>query len=438
MSIRADYGRIIKYEDTDDGFLRAYFRFRKLGDLKYRHADGSEHVERVTPEELYKRQSLRTASLKPITLGHPPGGMVTPQNARQLQRGTTGNTIIRDDPYAMIVGVVTDAEMIEGIKSGAIADISSGYWATPIRKDGIIVQSDVKFNHFAGCPPNGGRAGPDVGFLGFATDSKEDLAVQVIDSEELELNRPKLWTPYNLDYLTDQDKKQKKTMSTVLKIDDTTSINIGDSEGEKALAKYLQDALSRSRELEATVAQVKSDIKNIETERDREKARADMAEEKLKQDAKTHPPETEKDPDGDGEDDEDMPVNSKSKKKRDSVDEAFKHGYERHQLETHAAKYLPSDIKVDSNMSNKDIKLAVIKHQCKLANDSEKAKYYDSQSKTYIDAAYDILLNQDSSTPLKIATAVTQSQEPKVDAAEAARDKYIERLRNPSLNGATK
>lgn len=143
-----------------------------MGDLEYLNIDGSKRIEKVTTDELYKRKALRTASLKPITLYHPEGGIVTPQNSRSLQRGMTGTTIIRDDPYAVIVGVVTDGEMIEQIKAREIADVSSGYWATVV--DGE--QRSHIYNHFAGCKFGHGRAGIDVGFLGFSTDSIEALA----------------------------------------------------------------------------------------------------------------------------------------------------------------------------------------------------------------------------------------------------------------------
>ncbi len=542
MAYRSDTGRIAKYEDTDDGFLRLFFRFRKIGDLEYLNLDGTKRIEKVTADDLYKRKALRTASLKPITLNHPAGGMVTPKNARELQRGMTGTTIIRDDPYATIVGVCTDEEMIDSIKAGDIADVSSGYWATVI--DGF--QTNHKYNHFAGCKPGHGRAGTDVGFLGFNSDSKEqDIAAQIIEPDELDLNRPIIWAPFDfeakkrapiqlddstpvkklvklhglevgLQYepgdtrhgkalpvgyghirkhygadgmaldvylgenlesekafkvrqmdeagefdeekimlgfdsvksaedtylavmptnlfggieeisLKDLDAHQKKdstvTISSI-RIDDKTTISVGTSDGEQAIAKYLRDALDTNATISESLAasQLKADkadtlaaeVQAIQTKHDQEKARADMAEAQLAE------------------------ANKKTDEAATKV--IFDQGYQRKELEIAAAKYLPVEVKIDSTMSDRTIKLNVIKHQQKLKTDSDEAKYYDGESDAYVDAAYRFLLKQDSSTGLRIA-AVTAQPEEKQDAGEMARAAYIERLRKkkkPEIAGATK
>lgn len=418
MAYRSDTGRIAKYEDTDDGFLRCFFRFRKLGNLEYLNLDGSKRVEVVTEDELYKRKSLRTASLKPVTYNHPSGGMVTPQNARELQRGMTGSTIIRDDPYAVIVGVVTDAEMIDAIKSRELPDVSSGYWSKTVNQDGAWLQTDVRYNHFAGCKY--GRAGPDVGFLGFNGDSLEalqdkDIAVQLIDSADLDPSLPIIWTPYNFEskntpMLSLQD---TATMITELRIDDETTVKIGTSEGEQAIARYFRDALNANKDLNSKFTQAEAKIDQLQVKLDqaiadcdKQKARADIAESKL--------------------------VEAGEKKAdADEIKTAFDQGYQRHLLEVTAIKFLPSDLKIDAAMPDKDIKLAVIKEAIKLKADSDEAKRYDAQSDAYVDAAYDLIVNADSSLNLRASANNPERNDMRINSkqtpGEQIHDKAKER-----------
>lgn len=451
MAYRFDTGRIVKYEDTDDGFLRAYFRFRKLGDLEYINPDGSKRVETVTADELYKRASLRTAALKPITHNHPPTGIVTPGNAKHYQKGMTGNTIVRDDPYAMIVGVVTDEETIDAIKSGKLPDVSSGYWSQTVNTDGRLLQTNVKYNHFAGC--ENGRAGPDVGFLGIKVDSVDsDIGFQLIDPESLNPNKPIVWTPFNFDSVefgakklaqpsypdpelvadnfkntaglifpaspplkTEPLAKQDTGMTiTQIRIDDKTTISVGTNQSEQILAGYLRDTLdvlekdrakiTTLQEKADKVDKLDSDLQAAYKERDQEKARADVASTKLIEVEKLIADDN-------------------------TIKCAFDSGYQRHVLEVTAVKFLPTEVKIDSSQSDKDIKLAVIKHQLKLKADSDESKRYDAQSEAYIDAAYDLITKSDSSTRL-LVTAASARPEEKQDAAEMARARYIERLKN--------
>lgn len=177
MSFRLDTGTIHKSEKTPDGFLRIYANFSKVGPLRYLRADGSIQIEHVTEDTLFNEDSLQTASLKPITLLHPKEKIVTPQNARQEQRGFVGNTIYKNYPYATIVATVTDAEAIESIESGKTTQISAGYRClTRQRADGEFEQVNRNYNHFALVP--NGRAGADVCLH---LDGEDDFAVAVLD-----------------------------------------------------------------------------------------------------------------------------------------------------------------------------------------------------------------------------------------------------------------
>lgn len=174
MAFRIDSGVIHKSEKTREGFLRFYANFSKVGALRYLKADGTVQVEHVTADELFRDDSLETASLQPITLKHPEGGLVTPENSREYQRGLTGDRIIKNYPYATIVGVATDRETIDAIESGT-NQISAGYTCkVRQRSDGTYEQYDRVYNHIAVVPV--GRAGADVCIH---LDSEDDIAVQI-------------------------------------------------------------------------------------------------------------------------------------------------------------------------------------------------------------------------------------------------------------------
>jgi hypothetical protein len=178
MAFRLDTGEIYKSETTPEGFLRFYANFSKVGALQYLRADGSIQIEHVTEAELFRDDSLQTAALQPITLLHPEGGRVTADNARQFQRGTTGDRIVKNYPYATIVGVVTDRETIDAIQSGT-NQISAGYTCKlRQRTDGSFEQYDRVYNHHAVVPL--GRAGADVRIH---IDAEDDFAIQIAATE---------------------------------------------------------------------------------------------------------------------------------------------------------------------------------------------------------------------------------------------------------------
>lgn len=174
MVFRLDSGIIHKAEKTPEGFLRFYANFSKVGELRYLKNDGSIQTEHLTEEELFRDDSLQTLVLQPVTLNHPEVGLVTPENSRQYQRGLTGDRIVKNYPYATIIGVATDRETIDAIESGT-NQISAGYTCKiRERSDGTFEQYDRVYNHIAVVPT--GRAGSDVRIH---LDSEEDFAVQI-------------------------------------------------------------------------------------------------------------------------------------------------------------------------------------------------------------------------------------------------------------------
>lgn len=138
-----------------------YATVARTGSLLYRNNDGSTRTEIVSREELRNPASLNSASMKPITFLHPPGGWVTPENARQYQRGMSSQKLLIDDDFLTVVCTLTDAEAIGQVKSGAARQMSAGYAvSTTPRGDGTFEQHNRIYNHFAIVPA--GRAGAYV------------------------------------------------------------------------------------------------------------------------------------------------------------------------------------------------------------------------------------------------------------------------------------
>jgi hypothetical protein len=411
-AIRFDSGAIARYE-MDGDTLRCWFRFRKIGDLQYYdRATGKIRTETVTADELYKRKSLRTASLKPITLNHPDAGMVTRANARQYQRGMTGSTILRDDPYAVIVGAVTDEELMDSIQSDKTTEVSSGYWST-LTEDGC--QSDVKYNHFAAV--EAGRAGPDVGFLGFSSDAldtmpNQDIAIQVLDADDLRelFNKPIIWTPYDFQSSkTDSEAPSMTKLKTTIRIDDSRSVEVGDSEGEQAIAGFLRESLDSNAALAkkladytATVDSLTVDLTQARAETVAEKTRADLAQKQLDE-----------------------------KPGDDAIATAKKDGYERRLLEESAEKVLPAEIKIDSALSDRQIKEAVVLHKLGYKADSAQAKPYLDMNDLEIGVAYKMVLDAGVASAIPAASVTPANQQPaeRADADMVARQKMIDRMK---------
>jgi hypothetical protein len=160
---------------TAQGFLRVPARFRRVGVLKYRNADGSVRRELVPPDELFAEDSIATLRSASVTDGHP-FVPVTPRNARQLTVGHVEETRV-DAPYLSGSTVVTDEAAITKAESGKAQECSCGYAvrldATPGRWNGSeygphvqdgeqydAVQRHIRYNHLALVPE--GRAGKDV------------------------------------------------------------------------------------------------------------------------------------------------------------------------------------------------------------------------------------------------------------------------------------
>ncbi len=168
MSFHCDRAPIKSYELSPEGFLNYVAPIARVGWLTYRNLDGTTREEYVSAEVL--KESANSFKMKPATLGHPPGGIVTPENAKQYQVGMTGHGVYFDNDFLWLTGSLTDAEAINAVTSGKAREISCGYNAkVSARGDGKFDQTLRAGNHIA--VVERGRAGADVAFR---IDSKDE------------------------------------------------------------------------------------------------------------------------------------------------------------------------------------------------------------------------------------------------------------------------
>ena len=183
VSIRFDRAPLSQCERLPDGRLRVRATFSRVGPLNYLRADGTIQQEIVTADELFREDSLETAGLAPVTLGHPPDGMVTPKTWKKYAVGASGSTVLanRVDGLVDVVFVIGDEEAIEAVESGKATEVSAGYSTlVEARGDGKFYQTNRQYNHLA--IVERGRAGPGVRLH---IDAADDWAVM---ADEAELN----------------------------------------------------------------------------------------------------------------------------------------------------------------------------------------------------------------------------------------------------------
>jgi hypothetical protein len=163
VAYRYDRAKLNDVERLPDGRLRVKATFSRVGPLNYLKGDGSIQVEHVTEDELFRADSLETAGLAPVTLNHPPEGMVTPKNWKKYAVGASGSKVTanRADGLVEVAFVIGDEDAINAVEQGKASEVSAGYQTqVEQRADGNFYQTNRVYNHLA--LVERGRAGPSV------------------------------------------------------------------------------------------------------------------------------------------------------------------------------------------------------------------------------------------------------------------------------------
>jgi hypothetical protein len=398
MAQRFDRGALKKPRKLANGFLRGDAYVTRIGVFGYLQADGSERRELRHPDEVFSADSLASLSMLPVTAGHPPA-LLDADNARKFSVGTTGDTARQDDRFVRSTIQVQDSQTIERIQRNEMRELSCGYRCdkdeTPGITQGIpgipdglrydLRQTNIQYNHLA--LTSHGRAGPECS-VPRMDGLEDDTAVMVLDSREpTPGHQPDLPWSGNMDATIRIDGIEFKTTE----------------QAAQAFRQYVERT-------DKAITEAGAKVTDAETELEKEKARADAAEDKAKK-AETA---------------------REDALKPEAIQKIVR---ERVALEQIGRKVLGektedgTEIKVDG-MTDLEIKTAVIK---KTATNAK----LDGQTPEYIAARFDHAVeslpeqerNDADESRANIHTAATNPKATVTDAA-TARAKMMERQAN--------
>jgi len=167
MSVhRFDHSRLDGSHITSNGFLKADAVPTRSGIFVYKMGDGSIRRELRHPEEVFSAESLKTLTEAPVTNDHPEFP-VDAENAKQVTVGFTGSDITRKDNLAQMRLTIFDAHTIKEIMNGEKQELSGGYLCDVEITSGEFngetfdaVQKNIRYNHLAVVKV--GRAGPEA------------------------------------------------------------------------------------------------------------------------------------------------------------------------------------------------------------------------------------------------------------------------------------
>jgi hypothetical protein len=152
--IRFDSMPIPKMTRTKEGYLRGQAVVSRAGVFSYMNMDGTIRGELRHPEEVFKRSSLDTLKMIPITNDHPPE-FVDASNAHKYQVGHTGETYDVDNDQIIVSMTVTHQDAIDAIEAGKV-ELSMGYTVDLKPENGDFKgehydarQLAPKYNHLA-------------------------------------------------------------------------------------------------------------------------------------------------------------------------------------------------------------------------------------------------------------------------------------------------
>ena len=162
---REEMGFEKKFKLNSEGFLAGKAPVTNVGVFTYVQEDGSLIRELRSPEEVFDESSLESLRLKPLTNDHP-NEAVNPENIKNLQVGSLGDSIDYDSFRVFAPITITESQAIQDTKDGKRA-LSCGYKTDLIFESGVWMgvaydakQTNIRYNHIA--IVDQGRAGDDA------------------------------------------------------------------------------------------------------------------------------------------------------------------------------------------------------------------------------------------------------------------------------------
>lgn len=148
----------IKATRTDEGFILDTPAITRCGVFPYRNADGTMRYELRHPDDVFKQDSLDSIKGKPVTALH--NGLIDNTNSTGVTVGAVMSSGRQDGDNVTAEIVIHDTSMVDGGNK----DLSCGYTLNLDEESGVYNgqlythrQRDIKYNHLA--IVKAGRAG---------------------------------------------------------------------------------------------------------------------------------------------------------------------------------------------------------------------------------------------------------------------------------------
>lgn len=389
----------VPFERTNEGFLKGRAIVTSIGVFTYKRADGTIQRELRLPEEVFNEMTLRSMSLKPVTLNHPKE-LVTMDNAKELQVGSLGDNPSRttqwhDTPYDEVTDgincaidmVITRKDAIDAVLNGKQA-LSMGYTcdlemaepgSTWCGVEYDFIQRNIRYNHCA--IVDSARAG-DNAKIELRADSDDAVLEDMVMKTD---GGTKMLKKINLDGI------EYEAEESVIKALNAEKTRADKAENDACETKKTMD--KKVADMEKKVTELEKRISEVEAERDTAKDKADSAEKELEEIKKTSMDSNKVD----------ELVNAKI----DLLHNAEKAGVE-----------------VKSDMADGDIKKAVITKVFPNAN-------FDGKDDVYIQARYDATIEILAERADNQTKQFTSDMPPAEHADENdARERMIKRMKN--------
>lgn len=155
QQLRFDKSQVGKIVKTDEGYLRGEAVVTRCGVFKYLNQDGTIRREARLPEYAFKKESLDSLKMIPVTNNHPTV-LVDATNAKELSIGTTGETINIDGENILTTVTINVQDAINEIENNNKVELSLGYTLDLIEQKGVYngqeydcIQTNIKYNHLA-------------------------------------------------------------------------------------------------------------------------------------------------------------------------------------------------------------------------------------------------------------------------------------------------
>lgn len=243
QQLRFDKSQVGKIVKTDEGYLRGEAIVTRCGVFKYLNQDGTIRREARLPEYAFKKESLDSLKMIPVTNNHPTV-LVDATNAKELSIGLTGETINIDGENILTTVTINVQDAINEIENNNKVELSLGYTLDLIEQKGVYngqeydcIQTNIKYNHLA--VVERGRAG--VSRLNF-----DSFECGIIVDENIKLEREKM-VKINIDNVdVEVDESVKKAFDSLnARLDNATT----EADTLKAKLDETEEQLKQAKEI---------------------------------------------------------------------------------------------------------------------------------------------------------------------------------------------